>query len=349
LGGDYKEKNSTATADLVEQNCVVCHDPHGTAQDNTRNPLPGQLRFPIGTPVISENLCTHCHGRVDRATPTPTNNRGPHGTQGVVLLGEAGYFPPGSTYDTLQILTSHGSTLNPRLCAGCHVNTVSGKDAGGNTITFSGHTFHPLPCLQQKNPEIVDTTYRNDCAFDAPSRSWKACTASGCHGDEATAVNRLTLIEAEVQGYVNTIWVNSTKCTPADCVEAVDAFPADGGYLAKIKAALPAELSFAAGTAVTPAKGALFNVQMLGEGLASHPDGSHGVHNPFLYRALLQASIADLLAKYPGVVPAPPPPVLAQIQGAIRSGQLRVAPETERAVQKAYLAQQSAGLQVGSR
>jgi hypothetical protein len=28
---------------------------------------------------------------------------------------------------------------------------------------------------------------------------------------------------------------------------------------------------------LTPAKGAAFNVQMLGEGYASHPDGSKGV------------------------------------------------------------------------
>jgi hypothetical protein len=240
----------------------------------------------------------------------------------------------------VQILTSHGSTANPRLCAGCHVNTVSGKDAGGNTVTFSGHTFHPLPCLMQKSPEIVDTTYRNDCAFDAPSRSWGACTASGCHGDEATAVSRLSLIETEVRGYIRTLWINSTKCVAppgGECVEVPDPFPADSGYLAKIAAAFPGELSFAAGSAVTPAKGAMFNVQMLGDGYAGHPDGSHGVHNPFLYRALLQANIADLLATYPTVLPAPPAAVTAKIQEAIRSRHLRMAPATERAVMRVPL------------
>ncbi len=329
----YKELGGTT---LMPQNCVVCHDPHGTAKDDAGNPLPGQLRFSIATPVLAQNLCTHCHGRVDRAFPTPTNNRGPHGIQGMVLLGEAGYFPPGSAYDTLAILTSHGSTLNPRLCAGCHVNKVSGKDASGNTITFSGHTFHPLPCLMQKNPDIVDTTYTNDCAFDGPSRSWAACTAFGCHADEATAVSRLSLVRAEMTGYIRTIWINSTKCVPVppstECVESVDPFPLDSGYLAKIMAANPAALSFAAGTTVTPAKGALFNVQVLADSLASHPDGSHGVHNPFLYRALLQSSIADLLANYPTILPAPPAPVLSQIQAAIRSGQLNVAPRTAQAV-----------------
>jgi hypothetical protein len=67
---------------------------------------------------------------------------------------------------------------------------------------------------------------------------------------------------------------------------------------------------------LTPAKGAAFNVQMLGEGYASHPDGSKGVHTPLLYRALLQASIPELLAKYPLILPAPPAPILADIQPA---------------------------------
>jgi len=325
---NYKELETDV---LVEQNCVVCHDPHGTAQDAQGNPLPGQLRFSIATPALQENLCTHCHGRVDRAGPTETNQRGPHGIQGSVLLGEAGYFPPGSSYDTLDILSTHGSTANPRLCAGCHVNKISGVDADGNTITFSGHSFHPLPCLQQKTPEIVDTTYQNDCAFDGPSRSWVACTASGCHGDEATAVSRLSLARAEFTGYINTIWINSTV---SGGIEVPDPFPADGGYLAMIAAAAPEELSFAEGTGVTPAKGAMFNVQVLGEGFAGHPDGSHGVHNPFLYRALLQSTIADLLANYPGILTPPPPAVLAKIQSAIRSGQLRVAPKTEQVIMR---------------
>jgi hypothetical protein len=101
-----------------------------------------------------------------------------------------------------------------------------------------------------------------------------------------------------------------------------------------IAAAAPEELSFAAGTGVTPAKGAMFNVQVLGEGFAGHPDGSHGVHNPFLYRALLQSTIADLLANYPGILTPPPPAVLAEIQNAIRSGQLRVAPKTEQVIMR---------------
>jgi hypothetical protein len=325
----YKELGTTK---LLPQNCVVCHDPHGTAKDSSGLPLPGQLRFPIDNPT--NNLCTKCHGRDDRAAPAANNSRGPHGVQGPVLFGTAGYFPPGSSYDTTAVLTTHGSTANPRLCAGCHVNAQTGVDAFGTSISFTGHTFHPLPCLQQKSPPVVDTSYTNACAYDEPSRAWGACTASGCHGTEAVAVSRLTGIRNEKEGYLSTLWVD------VNGNQAVDAFPTDSGYLSKIKLNAPNDLDFTNApynTILTSAKGALFNAQLTGERLASHPDGSHGVHNPFLYRALLQASIADLLANYGGFLPAPPPSVLAQIQGAVRSGQLRLAPATQQAVMSASL------------
>ncbi|HXG45039.1 MAG TPA: multiheme c-type cytochrome [Gemmatimonadales bacterium] len=320
----YKELN---TATLLPQNCAVCHDPHGTAKDANGQPLEGQLRFPIDDPDIANNLCTRCHNRESDATPS--GFRGPHGAQGPVLFGTAGYFPPGTTYDTTQILTTHGSSANPRLCAGCHVNRLSGVDASGNSIVFSGHSFHPLPCLMQKTPPVVDTTFTNACAYDEPSRSWAACTASGCHGSEAIAVQRLTQIQTEKDGYIDVLWGD------LDGDRTLDPFPTDTGYLAKIKANVPNDLDFTNppyNTILTPAKGALFNAQLLGERLASHPDGSHGVHNPFLTRALLQSSIADLLANYGSFLPAPPAPILARIQTAIRTGQLRMAPAAERAI-----------------
>jgi Cytochrome c554 and c-prime len=343
----YKE---LGTSTLMPQVCPVCHDPHGSAKDASGNTLLGQTRFPIDDPNIATNLCTHCHNRVGDATPT--NSRGPHGAQGPMLFGTAGYFPPGTLYDTTAIITTHGSAANPRLCAGCHVNSQAQSDAQGNVITFTGHTFHPLPCLQQKTPvPLVDTTYTNACAYTEQARSWISCTASGCHGTEAVAVSRLLGIANERRGYLDVLWVDLNHN------QAVDPFPTDTGYLAKIKLNAPAELDFTT-SVLTPAKGALFNAQLTGDSLgglqsasplSGHPDGSHGVHNPFLYRALLQSSIADLMANYGGFLPAPPAPILAEIRAAIQSGKLRMASATERAVQNAYLAQQRAGVQVGSR
>ncbi|HXI19455.1 MAG TPA: multiheme c-type cytochrome [Gemmatimonadales bacterium] len=324
----YKELGTTT---LITQACPVCHDPHGTAKDANGQPFEGQTRFSINTPVIEQNLCTKCHNRI--AQPDPASSRGPHGTQGPVLFGTAGYFPPGSSYDTTAILTTHGSTANPRLCAGCHVNTLTGVDAAGNEFAFSGHTFHPLPCLMQKTPTpIVDTTYANNCAYDEQSRSWAACTASGCHATEAIAVQRLQQIETERDGYIHTLWVD------VNGNQKVDPFPTDSGYLAKIALNAPNDLDFTNApynTMLTPAKGALFNAQMLGENLASHPDGSHGVHNPFLYRALLQAAIVDLEANYGGFLPAPPAPIRAAITASFQSGFLRMPVATVRAYERA--------------
>jgi hypothetical protein len=328
----YKELNTNI---LIPQTCAVCHDPHGTATDAQGNPLEGQLRFPIGSPIVEENLCTKCHNRIPEATPS--NSRGPHGAQGPVLFGTAGYFPPGTSYDTAAIFTSHGSSANPRMCAGCHVNKLTGVDAQGTRIDYVGHTFHPLPCLMAGLPGVVDTTFTNDCAYTETARSWGACTKSGCHATAAIAAQRLAQMKNEKEAYVNTLWVDT------DGDQTLDAFPTDQGYLAKIKKNAPNDLDFTNApynTILTPAKGALFNAQLLGEKLTGHPDGSHGVHNPFLYRALLQSSIADMLAHYPTFLPAPPPDVLSGIEAAIRSGELKLPPQTERAVMDAYRAAQ---------
>jgi hypothetical protein len=48
---------------------------------------------------------------------------------------------------------------------------------------------------------------------------------------------------------------------------------------------------------ITAAEGARFNWNTLREG---GPDGSHGVHNPFLAEALLRANIDELVDKYYG-------------------------------------------------
>ena len=325
----YKELNTNV---LMPQNCVVCHDPHGTAKDAQGNTLEGQLRFPISSPIVEENLCTKCHSRVSEVTAS--NSRGAHGAQGPVLFGTAGYFPPGTVYDTTAILSTHGSTANPRLCAGCHVNRLTGVDAGGTQVDYVGHTFHPLPCFMEGSQTIVDTTFSNDCAFDATSRSWAACTRSGCHANATVAAQRLNQMRNEKEAYIATLWVDS------DHDRTLDAFPTDQGYLAKIKKDKPNDLDYTNppyNTIITPAKGALFNAQLLGEALTGHPDGSHGVHNPFLTRALLQASIADLLASYPGIVPAPPMEVVSAIEAAVQRGELRMRPETELAARKAYL------------
>jgi hypothetical protein len=189
------------------------------------------------------------------------------------------------------------------------------------------------------SPGVVDTTFTNDCDYTATARSWGACTTSGCHATAAIAAQRLSQILNEKESYVRVLWVD------ADLDRTLDPFPVDSGYLPRIKQQAPDELDYTTpphNTRLTPAKGALFNVQMLGEDLTGHPDGSHGVHNPFLYRALLLASIADMQASYPTLLPAPPPDLLDRIEAAVRSGSLRLPQETQRAVSASRTGSQSA-------
>jgi hypothetical protein len=244
------------------------------------------------------------------------------------------------------------------------VNQYTAVDHNNNSVTFFGHTFHPLPCLATPDT-TVDTTFTNGCAYDEPSRSWKACTASGCHGTAAVAVSRLLNIRTEVKGYLDVIWVDK------NANQTIDPYPADTGYLAKLQAdtvtrlsLVPAGYNCAAWVTAHPtgpgcgsgkwqldnstniltsAKGARFNAQMtgdsivtgIGEGLSAQADASHGVHNPFLYRALLQSTIADLVANYGGAVgilPAPPAPVLSKIQASLQNRQLRLSPQLTQAM-----------------
>ena len=57
-------------------------------------------------------------------------------------------------------------------------------------------------------------------------------------------------------------------------------------------------------TVVTPAEGALFNVDLFGEGRFANGDKSFGVHNPFLARALLAANITELQKTYGYATPS---------------------------------------------
>src|SRR5512139_287073 len=128
--------NATFDADDTPTTCAVCHDPHGSANS-------GQLRFPINVADETQNLCIKCHN--NRAQPGNTSNA-PHGAQGGVLLGFAGWRPPNFVYDTARIYGSHASTANPNLCAGCHVNRQTFTAANGSFQMQSvGHLFKPIP------------------------------------------------------------------------------------------------------------------------------------------------------------------------------------------------------------
>lgn len=287
---NYAERDSTSSSAYFGVTCPVCHDPHGTAKGADGKPLAGQLRFPIDVADVNINLCMKCHQR--RSVPDTTTTRGPHSPQGPMLLGTAGYVPAGFNPAALTP-TSHGSSANPRLCAGCHVNgfTVTDKLTGAFTFQSVGHLFRPDPCLDGTGKPISD----NSCPHTTTARYWGACTASGCHASATQAVAAFSADSATLDQLTKTIWDDKNGN------DKVDAAPTDGGLLSD-KTNVP-DTNYKVGGLITPAEGAVFNVRMLRT--VNGADKSYGVHNPFLAQALLRANIAELLIAYPGL-PHPP-------------------------------------------
>jgi len=296
---NFVERDSTAP--FLPTTCSICHDPHGST--NT-----AMLRFPIDTPDPDRNLCTKCHLR--RGEPEPARST-PHGVAGFVVLGLGGYRPNGVTIDTLISLTTHASVANPRLCAGCHVNKYTTTDAitGQLQLTTTGHSFKPIPCLDAQGKPTAD----NSCAYSPPTRSFKSCVAAGCHATEAVAAGRLAGARSDIEFLAAQIWLDNNGN------KTIDAAPTDGGYLAIIRRDRPTELTST--TVINPARGAEFNVRTFGENRDAHGDGSLGVHNPFLARALLAANINELKTYYG--LPAPPAAVEASVVKALDAARLR--------------------------
>ena len=131
--------------------------------------------------------------------------------------------------------------------------------------------------------------------------SWSSGIASICHRGTvqtaaATVVSAFTVLTQDLDRLTKQIWDDK------NANDTIDVAPTDGGYLSDFAKIPPTEY-VTGDNKITPAEGARFNVRMLREGGA---DGSHGVHNPFLARALLGADIDELQVAYPGLPPAAP-------------------------------------------
>lgn len=263
---DYVEKDADEHLAIT---CGVCHDPHDARNE-------GQLRFPVATTSIEENLCARCHDR--RTVPDPGSSHGlePHAPETALLLGDAGWFPPGVNIDQGQIVGTHGSLVNEKLCATCHVNSFEVTDAATGDFVFNatGHLFNAIPCVDDQG---VPQT--GDCEVTPAARSFKGCTTSGCHGTEAAAASALTVASTRIQDRADDV-MNALEQIDPNLEEA-------GGEID------PADPTF------TAAEGALFNYH-----LATFGGSVTGAstHNPFLVEALLIASIQTLEDVY-GVSP----------------------------------------------
>jgi hypothetical protein len=259
---DYREKDGDALP-LV---CGVCHDPH----DNT---YAGQLRFPVENASIEVHLCARCHNR--RSVPDPQSSHGlePHSPEALLLVGEAGWFPPGANFAPGTLVGTHGTAANDRLCAACHVHPYEVTDPSSGDFLFQavGHTFQAIPCVDAAG--IPDGT--TGCALTAQARNWEGCTTSGCHGT-VESVNLLLQVRLNQ--------ITSRASTLIALLELVDPnLEAAGGEIDPVN------------TTFTVAEGAYFNWSLANHG--GSPTGST-VHNFDLTHALLGASIVAVEREY---------------------------------------------------
>jgi len=233
--------------------CAVCHDPHDATQ-------PHQLRYPVDVADVEQNLCMKCHHK--RAVPEIGSTRGAHSPQGPLLLGaDVGWVPPNMSYNNGQILGTHGTERNPRLCAGCHVNSTDVTDQLTGKFVFhsTGHLFKPIPCLDAEGLPNA----RTDCTLE--QRSFKACTNSGCHGTEVAARSALTVARGRLTELAATITALLAK-VPKTEFDITD-------------------------NRISTAEGSKFNAELALQ-------AGSAIHNPFLCEALLTASIKQLKADY---------------------------------------------------
>lgn len=242
----YREKHSSTALAIT---CGICHDPHSGTHA-------GQLRFAVDVLDRDANLCIKCHQH--RSVPdTAHANRPPHSPEGPMLLGEAGWWPPG--VQPVVVEGTHTSEQNPRLCAGCHMNSYRATDeAGGFVRNVTGHVFEATPCVDDAGVPTGET-----CSLE--QRSFRSCTGSGCHGSEAAARSIVVVVRQRLDRLTDELDALLARVPSSEFNHL------DGRY--------------------TTAEGARFNSQ-----LAKRPGSA--THNPFLMEALLIASITRVRQEY---------------------------------------------------
>ena len=332
--GKFLERDSTAPMRIT---CVVCHDPHGSPYDH-------QLRADITTPT-RDNLCVTCHSRGGTppwsvASGATGTARGAHGAQGLLVLGEnVGWIPPGFQYDTSSIVSSHGTSANPNLCATCHVvrTTITDKATGAFAFQSVGHLFNAVPCLDSLGIPTAST----GCA--PAQKDFSGCTNASCHiGGQTVARNAYIALQGTLDNMLDQIWTDQNANGIVDTT--------DPGLIPKMlaralrpgaTAADTAEINFSSNV-TTVAKGTLYNAalaatvdrqyflngKLLGRTFATHMASGNGVHNPFLLEALLTASIQAMHNIYalpvaPNRITATPPPGLRMAAQSARQASER--------------------------
>jgi hypothetical protein len=260
---DYLERDSEEPLAVV---CGVCHSMHDATFD-------GQLRFPVATPDVQVHLCARCHNRRSVADPNSSHGLEPHAPEAELLIGEAGWIPPGSGLALGSVVATHGSTSNEKLCATCHVAmyTVTDEATGEFQFQSVGHTFDAIPCVDENGIPDGET----DCAVTTEARSFVGCVDSGCHSSEDGAAAILNVRADFARAQADILLA---------LLEQVDPNLDEPG----------GEIDATVST-FTVAEGGFFNYH-----LATHGGDVYGstTHNPPWIRDLLEASIVAVEDEY---------------------------------------------------
>jgi predicted CXXCH cytochrome family protein len=291
IDANYQEKSTHlgvhTTANNMPITCAVCHDPHAT------HGRPGQLRKSLTEADLEKNLCMKCHYK--RGTPDVTTFRGPHSPEGPTIVGTGGFWTDEmkARFPSGKVESTHGSPVNnPKLCAGCHMNSFEFTDkASGQKVTSSGHTFEAIPCLDAEGKPIVKGT----CGLTSTQRTFKTCTGAGCHGSEgvarsatATVDLRITTLVAELDRTLQQINPTWRTCRG---VTVANTSPQRYGNCPTTLKGQPSPFNWAVGDTWNSAMGAGFNYDFALRKSAS-------IHNPLLVEALLITSIQQVRKDY---------------------------------------------------
>jgi hypothetical protein len=158
-----------------------------------------------------------------------------------------------------------------------------------------GHKFEAISCLDENGLPA-----EGPCANE--ERDFRACVE--CHGSEEAALGDYEKFLAELNGWLDQLWVDTDENAVMD--------ETDEGLLPMVVAMGDPEELDPSDELVTVAEGALFNAQLAYTSertfwadfvvfdveVSAHKASGNGAHNPWLLEALLRASIDAVIERY---------------------------------------------------
>jgi hypothetical protein len=155
---------------------------------------------------------------------------------------------------------------------------ITDEATGDFIFNSTGHTFAAAACVNEQGVPVG-----GDCALSTATRSFKGCTASGCHGTEDAAATAMATATLRIRTLTDELGALLLAVDPN--------LEGTGGPID------PRAPQF------TTAEGAFFNWKLAQERGEDNADprmkvAASTVHNPFLMETLLRESINEMERVY---------------------------------------------------